>query len=314
MLFIGAGASRDVGLPDWRGLLEAFSQRLCNYADREGLSTMDPRDHATLIEKELGRAELLTQLVSKLGGGGRPIGLTHALLASLDARQAITTNYDDLYERAWTAPGQAVEEAVTVLPYGRVQEDRPWVLKLHGSLRDGAKDIVLTRSDYLRLRHQRGALYGIVQALLVTKHLLFVGYSLSDEDFHELVDEIRTALEPTTGAPPRLGTVLTIHDSAWASLWDDLLNVVHIADGPEDSDGRRLQIFLDCVAHHATPQHAYLLDKSFGGLLTEYETAIAESLQSVEALVAESTQPTAVAVREALRAFGGSSSNRGTSQ
>lgn len=40
----------------------------------------------------------------------------------------------------------------------------------------------------------RGALYGIVQALLVTKHLLFIGYSLSDEDFHELADEIRTEI------------------------------------------------------------------------------------------------------------------------
>jgi SIR2-like domain len=64
-----------------------------------------------------------------------------------------------------------------------------------------------------------GALYGIVQALLVTKHLLFVGYSLSDEDFHELADEIRTALEPTAAERTQLGTVLTIEESAWGRLW-----------------------------------------------------------------------------------------------
>jgi hypothetical protein len=249
---------------------------------------------------------MLSRVVKEIRGDGQTIGLTHALLASLGARQAITTNYDDLYERACASPSQPVYEAVTVLPYGRVQENRPWLLKLHGSLEHGAKDIVLTRSDYMRLRHQRGALYGIVQALLVTKHLLFVGYSLSDDDFHELVDEIRTALEPATGGCARLGTVLTIKDSAWGRLWDDLLDVVQIGDGSEASAARQLQIFLDRVAYLATPLYAYLLDDSFAGLLNQEEIQIAKSLQNVQELVTASDDPTAVAVRKVLQTFGAS--------
>jgi SIR2-like domain len=309
VLFIGAGAGRDVDLPDWRGLLEQLSQphlRHLTPAERESLPELDLRDYATLIENDIGRPALLSQIQKKMGGKDIPIGLTHALLASLGARQAVTTNYDNLFERACAFDGQPLDQAITVLPYGQVQQDRPWLLKLHGSLHHGKKDIVLSRSDYMRLRHQRGALYGIVQALLVTKHLLFVGYSLKDEDFHELADEIRTALEPTASEPARLGTVLTIEDSAWGGLWGDLLDVVQIGHGPPEVAARRLQIFLDRLAHLATSHYAYLLDSSFEGLLAAEERQLATSLREVEQLVSASTHPTALAVRKALENFGAS--------
>lgn len=306
VLFIGAGASQDIGLPGWRELLEKASHRLCDLSepDRKGLSKLDLRDHATLIETELGRAGLLSEVATQIGGHHRPIGLTHALLASLGARQAITTNYDNLYERACTLPNQKLEDAISVLPYGRVEDDKPWLLKLHGSLQDGAEDIVITRADYMRLRQSGGALYGIVQALLVTKHLLFVGYSLSDDDFHELVDEIRIALGRGTGERRPLGTVLTLKDSVWGRLWEDLLNVVQFGAGANASGPRQLQIFLDRVAHLASPHYAYLLDRSFEGLLDEEERQIASGLRDFYEQVAASRHPTAVAVRQALEIFG----------
>ncbi|WP_156657796.1 SIR2 family NAD-dependent protein deacylase, partial [Mycobacterium kyorinense] len=314
VLFIGAGASRDVNLPDWRQLLERLSESRLNDLsgpERQSLSSLDPRDYATLIENDLGRPLLLSKLEEELGRSDLHIGLTHALLASLGAQQVVTTNYDNLFERASAYDGRTVEEAITVLPYGQVQQKRPWLLKLHGSLHhSAANDIVLTRSDYMRLRHQRGALYGIVQALLVTKHLLFVGYSLNDEDFHELADEIRTALEPRATEPKQLGTVLTIEESAWGRLWGDLFNVVNIGNGPPAIAARRLQIFLDRVAYLATPRHAYLLEPSFDGLLSDEEQQIATSLRKLERVVAGSDHPTAHVVSKALREFGATPGER----
>jgi hypothetical protein len=131
-----------------------------------------------------------------------------------------------------------------------------------------------------------------VQALLVTKHLLFVGYSLSDEDFHELADEIRTALEPTAAERTQLGTVLTIEESALGRLWKDLFYVVRMGQGPPARAARRLQIFLDLLAHLTTPQHAYLLNPSFEGLLSDEEKRIAKSLNEVQDVVAASDHPT----------------------
>src|SRR5207302_7615765 len=45
------------------------------------------------------------------------------------------------------------------------------------------EDIVLTRSDYLAMPRQYGALIGLVQGMLMMRHMMFVGYSLQDEDF-----------------------------------------------------------------------------------------------------------------------------------
>lgn len=49
--------------------------------------------------------------------------------------------------------------------------------KLHGSV-DRPQVIGLSREDYLAFPEPRGALAGIVQALLITGRMLFVGFSL----------------------------------------------------------------------------------------------------------------------------------------
>ncbi|KUI15390.1 hypothetical protein AU191_06645 [Mycolicibacterium acapulense] len=146
-------------------------------------------------------------------------------------------------------------------------------------------------------------MYGIVQALLVTKHLLFVGYSLTDEDFHELVDEIRTALGPIAGSQRQLGTVLTISYSPLADLWKDLLRVEQLGTRGEPP-GRRLQMLLDRVAHLATPRHTYLLDKEFDGLLTDDERVLKGRLKEVERVVADSDSHAASTVRQILETLG----------
>lgn len=212
-------------------------------------------------------------------------------------------------ERACTRPGDDLDDDLAVLPYGRVAENRPWLLKLHGSLDqlDREDHIVLTRPDYMSLARERSALFGIVQALLVTKHLLFVGYSLSDEDFHQLVDEIRIAIGPSNGKDV-LGTVVTTAKWPLARLWDDLLRVEQIGAEAE-LPNRQLQVFLDRVAHLATPHDAHLLDESFAGLLDSEEGRIASSLKAVQRVVDDVLRKrpdhnTARAVRRALEQFG----------
>ncbi len=69
VLFIGAGACRDVNLPAWRQLLEGLSQshRIhLSSLERQSLSSLDPRDYATLIQNDLSREELLQKLTDEL--------------------------------------------------------------------------------------------------------------------------------------------------------------------------------------------------------------------------------------------------------
>ncbi len=75
-----------------------------------------------------------------------------------------------LFERA-----SAVVTPVTVLPWDDRRSAR-WLLKLHGCI-NHPEDIVLQRADYIRYELRRQALAGVVQSLLITKEMLFVGFS-----------------------------------------------------------------------------------------------------------------------------------------
>ena len=47
---------------------------------------------------------------------------------------------------------------------------------MHGNI-NHKEDIVLSREHYMRYENRRSALHGIVQNLLITKKILFVGFS-----------------------------------------------------------------------------------------------------------------------------------------
>ena len=106
MAFLGAGASRDAGLPNWKELLG----RLATTASLDGavadeLAELNPVDQAMILEKRLGGAAGLRERIAELLSGDT-YTLTHALLAGLrQATEFVTTNYDELFERAAAAAG-----------------------------------------------------------------------------------------------------------------------------------------------------------------------------------------------------------------
>lgn len=58
-----------------------------------------------------------------------------------------------------------------------MDESPGWLLKMHGCV-TRPDEIVLSRDDYMSYDRARSALGGMVQAMLMTKHMLFVGFSL----------------------------------------------------------------------------------------------------------------------------------------
>jgi hypothetical protein len=67
-----------------------------------------------------------------------------------------------------------------------------WMLKLHGTV-SRPREIVLTKRDYIRYNDRFAALAGIVQSTLLTRHLLSIGFSLADDNFHKIFDSVRKA-------------------------------------------------------------------------------------------------------------------------
>lgn len=279
--FIGAGISAAAGLPLWGRLLDELAEA-ARIEDVDVLHELDLLDQARAIEARIGRDLLKARVAEIVGRAPRP-ALAHLLLANLRTESAATTNYDALYEQARRQIGMPVAS----VPYEDAGGQTGWIVKLHGTVGEGgAQDIVLTREDYLRYAGQRGALSGIVAALLVTRHMLFVGFSMTDDNFRRILDDVRLVAERTETAKVgrrRLGTALVFDSNHYfADLYNPEIRVHSARRRSETSvdAARRVEIFLDYLStRRSRGDCRYVLDPAYRALLSRRERSIRRRLE-----------------------------------
>lgn len=298
VLFLGAGISKEVSLPTWDQLLKNLARKV-GLSDElvERLEELPPGDRARVIESKAS-AETVRGLIAESLAWSAPYSLTHALLAGLPVSEFVTTNYDQLFEQAAKDAGRPV----AVLPYRSAENEGRWLLKLHGDV-DAPQDVVITRDDYLGYTAGRGALAGIVQALLITRQMVFVGFSLRDENVHRIVYEVKTAVRRGSGdEPPKpFGKALMVEREELVSeLWSGDLDVIVLGE-TADEGSASLHLLLDRLLAETTTAAGHLFDSSFDELLTadaaEFRKAYLDAREKAESLADPSLRALA------LRAF-----------
>lgn len=183
-----------------------------------------------------------------------------------------------------------------VLPYDYKHPTGSWVLKMHGHVRH-PEQIVLSRSDASATTPSLGPLASMVRSLMITKHLLVVGASMTDDNFLRLAHEVLTLYE-SQSAPaierrePEIGTVITLTDEpARAQLWRgrfDYIAASHAHNVP--AQARDLAIFLDAVAMLSS-EPSYLLDPRYADLLDGPAKAAAEHARRLLAEISSLGSP-----------------------
>lgn len=184
VLFVGAGLSQGAGLPGWMELIDAPRRR----------AGVPQLDDAPLLAQYIAdsdvvdRSELDTHVLREITKVP-PTSLTpvHRLLAKLRVSEIWTTNYDQFLETACT-------DAVTIFneeSAHRAGSRGTTIIKMHGSARFGDPPSwdalpVLTRGDYERYEDAHRRIWTMLQAVFLSRTILFVGFSFTDPNIELL--------------------------------------------------------------------------------------------------------------------------------
>jgi hypothetical protein len=178
----------------------------CDFAGRfPGEDLGNLQRVALAYEIDSSRGRLVDAITSAVDTGRSPSPMLRAL-ARLDFPLVITTNYDQLFERALQAVGKQPRVAVynperePTMDFRNATPESPVIYKLHGDIAQ-RESLVVTDEDYIQfvLRMSDKEPYDPIplslKYFLTASTTLFVGYSLLDYNLRLLFKTLRWKID-----------------------------------------------------------------------------------------------------------------------
>jgi hypothetical protein len=191
ILFVGAGASMQLGLPSWSALVGEIGEELGFDADIfRDFSTYLALAEYYQIEKGSLRG-LATLLDAKWHSSGASVtsSALHRSIAELGFPRIYTTNFDRWLERAFEHWKRDFHKIVKVSDIVGSRTGVTDIIKFHGDF-DDPDSLVLTESNYFDRLEFESPLDIMLRADALHRPILFIGYSLADVNmrylFHKL--------------------------------------------------------------------------------------------------------------------------------
>ena len=187
VLWVGAGFSLDAGLPSANTLREMIINDCSDeekvYFENQSLSEVA----STFVALRNGSRNQLHNILQK-SIDITPTSLkSHQLVSEIPQIDIIiTTNYDRLFEEAYG------REISTIINDSQIPlaTKRTQLYKIHGDIQF-PESIVLTTNDYTDFfRNHNKPMWNKVKTLLAEKTIVFIGYSISDQNIDFLFENV----------------------------------------------------------------------------------------------------------------------------
>jgi len=198
--FLGAGASLSsdgvTGLPSGSELAKTLAKE-CDYPgdDKDNLLRV-----AQYFALKIDETTLRELVIEKLRLPSVQPGEVHKILAGWPLKFVLTTNFDNLMERAFITNGKDADKAI-YHSLGDQEEitteptvDSPLVYKLHGSI-ENMDSLILTEDNYVdflaNLIGGNPKIPDKISNIFNKYSLLFIGYGLKDWNIRVLLRYLR---------------------------------------------------------------------------------------------------------------------------
>lgn len=169
----------------------------------------------------------------------------HKLITEIPFAGVITTNYDKLLESAYAQGGhippvytyEDSADIVSALSHGRF-----FILKAHGDI-DSKSTIILSERDYRDMVYRQPGYRAAMNAIFITKTVLFLGTSLTDTDTNLVLESVS---ESFSGKGPRHYALLPEREASEAEgiHWRDLFGI-QLIQYKATKGHPELELFLD---------------------------------------------------------------------
>ncbi|MDV7620847.1 SIR2 family protein [Acinetobacter baumannii] len=196
MLFLGAGISSVLDLPNWGDLINLLAED-CGYEPSifnilaDGNALILAEFYYIKHYKKFGT--LRTKLDQKWHTADSMAKLKtskfHKILATKNFQLIYTTNYDQWIEKAFELYNEPFHKITDVLHISDAKKNVPQIVKFHGDFTDDSS-IVLNESSYYRRMKFEDPIDVKFKSDLLNHSVLFMGYSLSDTNIRRVLFEL----------------------------------------------------------------------------------------------------------------------------
>lgn len=239
ILFVGAGVSKNLGLPSWKELVDEMGMRL-------DFDPMVFRGHGSFLELAEYYEIKKTSLGSLRSWMDRSWHKDEDRVESSPIHQAIvdlrcpiiyTTNYDRWLEIAFDRRGKTFVKIANVGDFTKICDGIPQIVKLHGDFEDDAS-LVLTETSYFERLAFESPLDIKLRSDSIGRTILFIGYSLSDINIRYLLYKLHCMWSASAYASsrPKSFMFLTTPNPIHEAILDKrgITPIVSETDNPAD--------------------------------------------------------------------------------
>lgn len=257
-IFVGAGVSTTAGLPNWMEMLSELvkcvkklpnqTRPLIDDLNRLLKDKSKQLALASVLKEELGQ-DFFSYMVKRFADSSIKPTKAHQAIVALPTQFLITTNYDQLLERAVlkATAGKNVPNSYTYKQAGAVasclHRDTPFILKAHGDAKSEPEGVILTEKDYRQIIHHEPGYQSLLQTLFTTFNILFVGTSFTDIELQLLLGYIHSSFHGKT--PTHYALIVDdIPNAALIGAWKRDFNIHVISVGSKNNYAQVLDFLI----------------------------------------------------------------------